>query len=179
MYPRTLRILRLVAQNKVRLGCLPVYCLASSSALHRCEASRNGLSYTRFQQAQQCRRLATADQPPGHDLKQKQQQQEQQKATSPALTSTATSRLKEAVIKVIPRKKERPRFDSSHHSLERNFITAVRAMSEFLLKPSDLENLRKTKRRSPFENEPPITVYWRKDVEAKYRGKLAKGNRKS
>ncbi|XP_003393925.1 zinc transporter 9 [Bombus affinis] len=52
-------------------------------------------------------------------------------------------------------------------SLERNFITPVRAMSDFLLKPSDLENLPKTKRRSPYEFEPPITVYWRKDVEAK------------
>ena len=52
-------------------------------------------------------------------------------------------------------------------STERNFITAVRAMSEFLLKPSDLEDLRKTKRRSPFDNEPRITVYWRKDVENK------------
>ncbi|XP_011638830.1 zinc transporter 9 isoform X2 [Pogonomyrmex barbatus] len=52
-------------------------------------------------------------------------------------------------------------------SLERNFITPVRAMSDFLLKPSDLESLPKTKRRSPYELEPPITVYWRKDVEAK------------
>lgn len=40
-------------------------------------------------------------------------------------------------------------------------------MSDFLLKPSDLEPLTKTKRRSPYEQEPPITVYWRKDVEAK------------
>lgn len=40
-------------------------------------------------------------------------------------------------------------------------------MSDFLLKPSDLENLSKTKRRSPYEQEPPITVYWRRDVEAK------------
>lgn len=40
-------------------------------------------------------------------------------------------------------------------------------MSDFLLKPSDLENLPKTKRRSPYEQEPPITVYWRKDVEEK------------
>lgn len=40
-------------------------------------------------------------------------------------------------------------------------------MSDFLLKPSDLENLAKTKRRSPYEQEPPITVYWRRDVEAK------------
>ncbi|XP_029173902.1 zinc transporter 9 [Nylanderia fulva] len=52
-------------------------------------------------------------------------------------------------------------------SLERNFITPVKAMSDFLLKPSDLESLPKTKRRSPYEFEPPITVYWRKDVEAK------------
>lgn len=40
-------------------------------------------------------------------------------------------------------------------------------MSDFLLKPADLENLPKTKRRSPYEQEPPITVYWRKDVEEK------------
>jgi len=40
-------------------------------------------------------------------------------------------------------------------------------MSDFLLKPTDLESLPKTKRRSPYEQEPPITVYWRKDVEAK------------
>ena len=40
-------------------------------------------------------------------------------------------------------------------------------MSDFLLKMSDLEMLPKTKRRSPYEQEPPIVVYWRKDVEAK------------
>ncbi|CAG0914287.1 unnamed protein product [Notodromas monacha] len=50
-------------------------------------------------------------------------------------------------------------------SVDRNFITAIRAMSDFLLKPSDLEGLRKTRRRSPFELEPPIVVFWRKDVE--------------
>lgn len=63
--------------------------------------------------------------------------------------------------------KKRSKMDKSASSLERNFITPVRAMSDFLLKPSDLENLPKTKRRSPYEFEPPITVYWRKDVEAK------------
>lgn len=40
-------------------------------------------------------------------------------------------------------------------------------MSDFLLKPSDLDTLPKTKRRSPYELEPPITVFWRRDVEAK------------
>ncbi|XP_017879182.1 zinc transporter 9 [Ceratina calcarata] len=63
--------------------------------------------------------------------------------------------------------KKRIKMDKSASSLERNFITPVRAMSDFLLKPSDLENIPKTKRRSPYEFEPPITVYWRKDVEAK------------
>ncbi|PSN50832.1 Zinc transporter 9 [Blattella germanica] len=76
------------------------------------------------------------------------------------------SMLKEVVNKVIPSKK-RVRVDLTASSMERNFITPVRAMSDFLLKPIDLEGLRKTKRRSPYENEPPITVYWRKDVEAK------------
>lgn len=62
---------------------------------------------------------------------------------------------------------KKKKMDKKVSSLERNFITPVRAMSDFLLKPSDLENLPKTKRRSPYEFEPPITVYWRKDVEAK------------
>jgi zinc transporter 9 len=31
-------------------------------------------------------------------------------------------------------------------------------MNDFFLKPSDLEILRKTRRRSPYESEPPITV---------------------
>ncbi|XP_043478259.1 zinc transporter 9 isoform X2 [Leptopilina heterotoma] len=69
----------------------------------------------------------------------------------------------------VPKKgtKKRVKLDLTASSLERNFITPVRAMSDFLLKPSDLESLPKTKRRSPYEFEPPITVYWRKDVEAK------------
>ncbi|CAH0559981.1 unnamed protein product [Brassicogethes aeneus] len=66
-----------------------------------------------------------------------------------------------------PPQKKRKRVDLQAASLERNFITPVRAMSDFALKPSDLESLPKTKRRSPYESEPPITVYWRKDVEAK------------
>lgn len=80
--------------------------------------------------------------------------------------SKKTNMLKEVVNKVMPGKK-RVRVDLTASSMERNFITPVRAMSDFLLKPSDLEGLRKTKRRSPYESEPPITVYWRKDVESK------------
>lgn len=70
-------------------------------------------------------------------------------------------------VKETPVVKKRKRVDLTASSMERNFITPVRAMSDFLLKPSDLESLPKTKRRSPYEYEPPITVYWRKDVEAK------------
>lgn len=66
-----------------------------------------------------------------------------------------------------PPQKKRTRVDLSAHTVERNFITPNRATTDFLLKPSDLESLPKTKRRSPYESEPPITVYWRKDVEAK------------
>ena len=52
-------------------------------------------------------------------------------------------------------------------SYERNYITAMRAMQEFHLKPDNLVGLRVTTRRSPSENALPIKVYWRKDVEAK------------
>lgn len=63
--------------------------------------------------------------------------------------------------------KKRVRVNFALSSLERNFITPNRAMSDFLLKATDLDSLPKTKRRSPYEEEPPITVYWRKDVETK------------
>ncbi|RZC38739.1 zinc transporter 9 [Asbolus verrucosus] len=91
----------------------------------------------------------------------------------PILSTEPIKKLKEKIIRTKeteaakPQVKKRKRVDLSAQSLERNFITPVRAMSDFLLKPSDLESLPKTKRRSPYENEPPITVYWRKDVEAK------------
>ncbi|XP_054453398.1 proton-coupled zinc antiporter SLC30A9, mitochondrial isoform X1 [Anoplopoma fimbria] len=50
---------------------------------------------------------------------------------------------------------------------QNNFITAVRAMNEFCLKPSDLENLRKIRRRSPHDDTEAFTVFLRSDVEAK------------
>ncbi len=58
-----------------------------------------------------------------------------------------------------------PAADSA--SYDRNFITAVRAMGDFCLKSDDLKDLRMTTRRSPNEVDPPIKVYWRRDVEAK------------
>ncbi|KAM4709556.1 proton-coupled zinc antiporter SLC30A9, mitochondrial [Discoglossus pictus] len=51
--------------------------------------------------------------------------------------------------------------------MKNNFITGVRAMNEFCLKPSDLEPLRKIRRRSPHDDTEAFTVYLRSDVEAK------------
>ncbi|XP_019783817.1 proton-coupled zinc antiporter SLC30A9, mitochondrial isoform X4 [Tursiops truncatus] len=51
---------------------------------------------------------------------------------------------------------------------QNNFITGVRAMNEFCLKSSDLEQLRKIRRRSPHEDTESFTVYLRSDVEAKW-----------
>ncbi|KAF3694114.1 Zinc transporter 9 [Channa argus] len=49
---------------------------------------------------------------------------------------------------------------------QNNFITAVRAMNEFCLKQSDLEQLRKIRRRSPHDDTEAFTVFLRSDVEA-------------
>ncbi|GFX68462.1 zinc transporter 9 [Trichonephila clavipes] len=65
------------------------------------------------------------------------------------------------------RKEERKKMDYTKSFTERNFITPLRAMNEYLLKPGDLEKLRKITRRSPFEDNPPIHVYLRRDVEQK------------
>ncbi|KAM8939512.1 proton-coupled zinc antiporter SLC30A9, mitochondrial [Pelodytes ibericus] len=51
--------------------------------------------------------------------------------------------------------------------MKNNFITGVRAMNEFCLKPSDLEPLRKIRRRSPHDDTEAFTVYLRSDVESK------------
>lgn len=61
----------------------------------------------------------------------------------------------------------RRKLDVTKDYTERNFVTPVRAMSDYLLKPGDLEGLRKVQRRSPYEDAPPITVYLRRDVEAR------------
>lgn len=73
----------------------------------------------------------------------------------------------EAVKEPEKPKRTRKPLDLTVSSLERNFVTPARAMQDFALKQSDLESLPKTLRRSPYECDPPITVYWRKDVEEK------------
>jgi hypothetical protein len=71
------------------------------------------------------------------------------------------------VVKVRTRKSKVTDYAASY--TENNFITAIRAMHEYLLKPSDLETLKQYKTRSPYsETEDPIrmlTVYRRGDVE--------------
>lgn len=80
-----------------------------------------------------------------------------------------TSANKQFSIKVVPKKKKapRPKVDFSREYTERNFVTPVRAMNEYLLKPADLETLRKIQRRSPYDDTPPLTVYLRRDIETK------------
>ena len=69
---------------------------------------------------------------------------------------------------VLESKKEND-FDLENEELhfDRNFITAIRAMNEFVLKPENLVGLRVTSRRSAKDNDVPLNVYWRKDVEAR------------
>lgn len=73
------------------------------------------------------------------------------------------------VVKVRPRKPQAIDFGASY--TENNFITAMRAMHEYLLKPSDLEKLTPYKTRSPYsdiiDDLPKITVYRRRDVETR------------
>ncbi|XP_061397941.1 proton-coupled zinc antiporter SLC30A9, mitochondrial [Musca vetustissima] len=88
-------------------------------------------------------------------------------STAAAAASVTAATTPTTPLPEIKPKPKRAKMDYNRSSLERNFITPARAMSDFLLKASDLETLPKIKRRSPYEQEPPITVFWRKDVEAK------------
>uniref|UniRef100_A0A8C0J9F5 Proton-coupled zinc antiporter SLC30A9, mitochondrial n=1 Tax=Chelonoidis abingdonii TaxID=106734 RepID=A0A8C0J9F5_CHEAB len=72
-------------------------------------------------------------------------------------TSTAVTAIK-AVLK---KREYGPKYTQN------NFITGVRAINEFCLKSSDLEQLRKIRRRSPHEDTEAFTVFLRSDVEAK------------
>ncbi|XP_035682161.1 zinc transporter 9-like [Branchiostoma floridae] len=93
------------------------------------------------------------------------------KTAAPGGDNKKVSSSKDKLVKTIYRVKPKPRkrIDYSKAYTDNNTITAVRAMSEFLLKPSDLEGLRKTARRSPYSdpNSPPLMVYLRADVEQK------------
>ncbi|KAK0137342.1 Zinc transporter 9 [Merluccius polli] len=80
-------------------------------------------------------------------------------ATILGLTKTETIQVK---VRAVLKKRE---YGSKY--TQNNFITAVRAMNEFCLKPSDLEQLRRIRRRSPHDDTEAFTVFLRSDVEAK------------
>uniref|UniRef100_A0A8C7Z5F7 Proton-coupled zinc antiporter SLC30A9, mitochondrial n=1 Tax=Oryzias sinensis TaxID=183150 RepID=A0A8C7Z5F7_9TELE len=80
----------------------------------------------------------SADKPPSGDLK-----------ATPSLSVRA----------VLKKREYGPKYTQN------NFITAVRAMNEFCLKPSDLVQLRKIRRRSPHDDTEAFTVFLRSDVE--------------
>ncbi|PIK48836.1 putative zinc transporter 9 [Apostichopus japonicus] len=79
----------------------------------------------------------------------------------------ATEIQKDEVLK--PYKQRRRKVNYVKYT-DNNTITALRAMNDYLLKSSDLEHLRKTARRSPYDRdprEPPLMVYLRSDIEHK------------
>uniref|UniRef100_A0A3Q4H960 Proton-coupled zinc antiporter SLC30A9, mitochondrial n=1 Tax=Neolamprologus brichardi TaxID=32507 RepID=A0A3Q4H960_NEOBR len=80
-------------------------------------------------------------------------------ATPKGLTKAETIQVK---VRAVLKKRE---YGAKY--TQNNFITAVRAMNEFCLKPSDLEQLRKIRRRSPHDDTEAFTVFLRSDVEAK------------
>ncbi|KAK6298643.1 hypothetical protein J4Q44_G00316980 [Coregonus suidteri] len=79
--------------------------------------------------------------------------------TPQGLTKTETIQVK---VRAVLKKR-----DYGSKYTQNNFITAVRAMNEFCLKPSDLEQLRKIRRRSPHDDTEAFTVFLRSDVEVK------------
>ncbi|XP_078481665.1 proton-coupled zinc antiporter SLC30A9, mitochondrial-like [Ciona intestinalis] len=72
--------------------------------------------------------------------------------------STIVSKMKTYMLK---------RRDYTKKYTDNNTITAVRAMQEYILPPSDLEELRQIRVRSPYASNAPIHVYLERDVEKK------------
>ncbi|XP_055333161.1 proton-coupled zinc antiporter SLC30A9, mitochondrial-like isoform X1 [Paramacrobiotus metropolitanus] len=86
--------------------------------------------------------------------------------TQPAEGSATPKSIEESDrAKAEAKRMRRVPIDYSQAYTDNNYIPAVRALTDYLLKPKDLENLRKTTRRSPVTDTPPLTVYLRKDVE--------------
>ncbi|XP_072352766.1 proton-coupled zinc antiporter SLC30A9, mitochondrial [Scyliorhinus torazame] len=83
-------------------------------------------------------------------------------AQGPSVSSQPTLEQIQVKVKAILKKRD---YGSTY--TQNNFITGMRALNEFCLKPSDLEKLRKIRRRSPHDDTEAFTVYLRSDVEAK------------
>ncbi|XP_060680509.1 proton-coupled zinc antiporter SLC30A9, mitochondrial isoform X2 [Hemiscyllium ocellatum] len=91
-------------------------------------------------------------------------QQNSKIVAAPGSSASSQPTLEQIQVKVKAILKKR---DYGSTYTQNNFITGVRALNEFCLKPSDLEQLRKIKRRSPHDDTETFTVYLRSDVEAK------------
>lgn len=83
-------------------------------------------------------------------------------AHGPSATGQSASESIHVKVRAVLKKR-----DYGSKYTKNNFITVVRAMNEFCLKPSDLEQLRKIRRRSPHDDTEAFTVFLRSDVEAK------------
>lgn len=87
--------------------------------------------------------------------------QEPQKTASSSSSQPALEKI-QVKVKAILKKRD---YGSTY--TQNNFITAMRAMNEFCLKPSDLEKLRKIRRRSPHDDTEAFTVHLRSDIIAR------------
>ncbi|XP_068961256.1 proton-coupled zinc antiporter SLC30A9, mitochondrial isoform X2 [Petaurus breviceps papuanus] len=86
---------------------------------------------------------------------------EMQNVQLPSTSVKHVSTPVETVKAVLKKREYGPKYTKN------NFITGVRAINEFCLKSSDLDQLRKIRQRSPHEDTESFTVYLRSDVEAK------------
>lgn len=78
---------------------------------------------------------------------------------------------RETVVRVVPKISKTKRIDLSESYTANIYITPLRAMHDYLLSSSELEGLWTTKRRSPYDDSPPITVYLRHAVEQRAKEK--------
>uniref|UniRef100_A0A3P9LUR1 Proton-coupled zinc antiporter SLC30A9, mitochondrial n=1 Tax=Oryzias latipes TaxID=8090 RepID=A0A3P9LUR1_ORYLA len=134
----------------------PPDCRVSSVGLGRIQhysTSGDGKDPPKAQSAE----APSADKPPSGDLKATPSSSAD--AAAEGLTKTESIQVK--VRAVLKKREYGPKYTQN------NFITAVRAMNEFCLKPSDLVQLRKIRRRSPHDDTEAFTVFLRSDVEAK------------
>ncbi|XP_043917448.1 zinc transporter 9 isoform X2 [Protopterus annectens] len=137
-------------------------CLASVSSSWRCYSSGGQKGDSHGPQSQNSTRSSSST----GDVSGLQHSTEKSEAApgpsvkSPVASSTAAPI--HVRVKAVLKKRE---YGSRY--TENNFITGVRAMNEFCLKASDLEQLRKIRRRSPHDDSEAFTVFLRSDVEVK------------
>ncbi|OQV20539.1 Zinc transporter 9 [Hypsibius exemplaris] len=86
-------------------------------------------------------------------------------AAAPTGSVPAVDAATTAKSKLDGKRKRRLPIDYSQEYTDNVYIPAVRAMNDYLLKPTDLDKLRKTTKRSPVTDSPPLTVFLKKDVE--------------